>query len=861
MVRRIVLVGASAAVALVVLLLHDDGRESPTLENAVSSAGPRKSERLTPEADAAQRVTLPGASAVAPREASRGATPAEGVSLRVVRATDGEPVPGALVLYLDEQRADPVELARFRREVASGFAAVARRFGSSTRTDGRGRALVPWPRESVHVGCAHAGLWGELEIQADATGEQELRLEPVDALVVRVVDAAGNPVAGAAVVVRSRAGSARAFERMLEVTDARGRAQFEHLRFVSVVGDVTIRFFVGLRLLVREPVEVELDPADLPRAPVTLVLPATGSVELELVGADGALVSESTVPGSTVPVGGTVSLGLSETSRYDLATAGHEGVSETTFGSLAQGRVRFDHVGLGLSLSAFAWPHGWNAGAVTARGPTASGETIAIRIPVDAPAPVLVGRALDGDGRPLANRTLTCEFWHGELARSPWWTEHIVSDAEGRFGGLGRGFLEEAPAWSIRLRTRGDGPELVAEHALPFPMPVGEVALGDVVFSAPPVVVSGSVVDEAGAPVARARVSLQRAGQEPRERRLRWVDVPGASAFSDGAGAFELRALVHSGPLRLQARAEGMLPAEREVLGSLPAIEHLVLVRGGTLEGRLIVPSGRVVDWVDVHLSGAGGRPVPITWLEDGSFRCSGLAGGTYELTLLLWNDHSHPLEIGGIVVVPAAPGRDPRLDPLRLAELVHGHRLRVRNEAGGALDEAILGLGARGTEGWFEPALAPPRDGLYTVHSFRDPLPRVRVRAPGYRPEVVENVSGEVSVQLRRGLAVRLVTSDALPSMKGGWQLLASLGNDAGDAQGVFDAHGHAVLQLEQPGNYGLVLLLRRELNGKEWSRRSLGTFDAFFEVLESAEEQVFTVPPVPEWLLARLRSHLDEP
>ena len=164
--------------------------------------------------------------------------------------------------------------------------------------------------------------------------------------------------------------------------------------------------------------------------------------------------------------------------------------------------------------------------------------------------------------------------------------------------------------------------------------------------------------------------------------------------------------------------------------------------------------------------------------------------------------------------------------------------------------------LALRQVDGWFDVSVAGDAGGRYTIHSFRDPLPSVRVRAPGCREAVVENVSRDVRVLLESGLRVRLVAAEPLPVPEG-WQLVGFLGADDDGSSGTYTPAGEAEFCVSKPGTYGLVLLLKCYVDGKEWAQRSLGTYDAFFDVVESPDEQVFTMPPLSDWIRSQLLAY----
>lgn len=830
----------AVAVALLVLLVRDERRTSRSAPPLPALANGDALEPASRPADAGEHAAdspagRDGRDGVAP--ASELAAPPEGLSLRVVRASDGTPVAGARVLYLEDSRADPLELQRFRRDVASGFDELSRSFGGSTRTDTRGVARIPWPDVSVRVGCEHEGLWGERELLPDEEGVPELRLEPSRSLAVRVVDGNGSPVVGAPIALRMRAGAAPFVAQERKLSDRDGRARFEHLLLAAEQRGVPLEHLVALDIASAAPVQARVDPERWPGGPLVLVMPDTGRVEIELLGPDGTVA----------PVGGLLELVPSADRRFALALADHDQDSWGCWAELARGRAAFERIGLGTVLSAQAFADGWDPVRLEFAGPTASGATVRVQIALVNQAPVLVGRALGEDGRPLADRTLDCEFWRGSPASGLSWTSSVRTDAEGRFGGLGRGFLR-AEQWTVRFRVHGSAPELSVARELPLALQ-GVHDLGDVTLGAPAVLVSGVARDERGTPIHGVRLQVECMALDAK-RRESWSPLPGGGTRTDVAGVFAVRAPKPLGPSRLRASRTGFVPLEPVPLLALPARQDLVLERGGTLAGRIVVPDDRAEERVELVLAGGPRGAGEFAWLDDERFRWSALPPGSYDLRVWLRRDPgggSHAID--GIAVRAGEHVSDPRLDPLDVASIAHSHRLTVVGE-GRAVTGASIALRSAQEE-WSEPPVSVDAAGRYALWSFRDALPEVRVRAPGFREVVLADVSGDVSVVLEPALRVRILADEPLPRLKPGWRVVAQLD----ETRGAFDAAGAAELRLEHAGQHLLLLLLIREARGTEWQRVSLGTFDVFYDVVESLDEQVFTMPALPE----RIRAQLD--
>jgi hypothetical protein len=182
-----------------------------------------------------------------------------------------------------------------------------------------------------------------------------------------------------------------------------------------------------------------------------------------------------------------------------------------------------EHVGIGLELRVAAALEGDEARTerVVASGPRSAGEERTISVPLGAPWPTVLVRALDEHGNVLRRELLGAEVKWGRPDPSPPWcrggdqTRRVQTDDEGRLRLPLRGTA--AGGFTRRLvLTHGDASEggvlRAAERDLSWPAAAGdEIDLGDVelrplVRSDAVVWASGTVTDDAGTPVQSATV-------------------------------------------------------------------------------------------------------------------------------------------------------------------------------------------------------------------------------------------------------------------------------------------------------------------------------------------------------------------
>jgi protocatechuate 3,4-dioxygenase beta subunit len=611
-------------------------------------------------------------------------------------AAAGIPLEGRVV----DEESRPLADARVElRPVRSPYAAERAEAGgggdepvaaAASGGDGRYRLEAPGP-----------GFW-RLTVTAAARVDFENEVGPVEAeellgevvlapaveVVVRVVDAADRPVAGATVAAAGdgapprlpfRPESWRPLPRRRVVTGDDGRAVFQRREGETLALTAVAP---GLAAAVAEEV------AD---AALTLRLPAGAPVTLEVRDAGGRPVAGALVGGGNPPLpwGETGEEGRLELRRDPAA-------KQALWARAADGR----------------------SGSVTlpalADGEEAPPADRPVVIELSAPA-ILAGSTLDGvERQPVAGAWV----WRpGE--------EHLAVRSDPR-GGFALPLPDAAPAW-VRADAAGfgGGSSRLRDEQTAGREPV-------TLLLPPTAAAAGRVVDEAGEPVAGAEISagaVERGGFAFRG--------PGgaASARSGADGRFRLRELAAATRHTLHAEREGYGPGELEV----PELEA-----GAVREGLVIVlPAGitafgRVVDTAETPVAGAevalrravrssdpfemfrshGVEPETATTDAEGRFEIADLPAGRFDVSAAAGG--FAPLTVPG-VELPAGGGRADLgtllLEPgLTLAGRVVDPQGRPVAEAevhaGGA---ETLGLGGHMVEPRKEPAVSGP-DGRFEV-------------------------------------------------------------------------------------------------------------------------------------------------
>ncbi|MDQ5858899.1 MAG: carboxypeptidase regulatory-like domain-containing protein [Acidobacteriota bacterium] len=387
-------------------------------------------------------------------------------------------------------------------------------------------------------------------------------------------------------------------------------------------------------------------------------------------------------------------------------------------------------------------------------------------LPAAARAAAVTGRVLDSAGSPVAGARVVWEAYRSDeetlvdatLGTEPAPIGETATDAEGRFR-----VTIDKPGVEVAIRVL---PGALPGALLGGPYDAAEdVALGDVLLAAAEKV-SGRVTDEAGKPVAGAKVRAY--GGLPFEEE----DVTLYADATTGAdGSFTIANAPGRG--RVTARAKGYSPATQTSFQERVTAAKLTLRSGATVQGTVLDPGGKPVEGAIV-VSGTLAAKTD----ASGAYRISGVPTGSQAVEAS-WKDFaarkdSLRVKKGETAEVPLRLGRSASVTGTVVDEKTR------RPIAGVRVSTASGGFAFRGVE----PGRRARTDakGKFRLVGLRSRAYAIRAAKTDYlpvtMPGVVAGVSapGTVAIALQRSASIAgKVTDEAGAPVAGARVRIAS--------------------------------------------------------------------------------------
>lgn len=477
----------------------------------------------------------------------------DGFLVKVIDEASQTAVAGADVFVVSEEMAEYALLGRSGGRNWACFNVELRKHGHHYQTDESGTVRLPLNGRYRRLFCEKGDLysparphWKDEEITFELRPNLQFR--------VKVVAESGEAVADVPIELLSGEEGYGSCRHLVH-TDNDGIALLEGLHeeveSSKKYGSLSVGFgFPIARSDQTEETQVLLTDELLERGELTLKMQPTCSLEVLVFEATGEACTEI----------GSVTI----KSRWD-----EENHSETrSYALLENGRAFFPMIGLNVDLFAnFHAQESRSDDTIDFRSPTIGGEHLVVEIR-RAPRSFVTGRLVDASGNPLAYTKLRTVEWLESENDDRGSGNRVVCDDEGRFQyelqnetDLGR-ILKRDLELSWKSDTGIPHKKMISLPASPDP---GNYDLGDVFLPALPLIASGTIVDESGNPIVKARVTVSQAYSLNNGRQY-WNPATREDATTDELGHFQLFGELEGGEAyRLNANAKGYSAASLDI--------------------------------------------------------------------------------------------------------------------------------------------------------------------------------------------------------------------------------------------------------------------------------------------------------
>lgn len=828
-------------------------RQTPPLEDSAGAdpVARRESEVAQPKEDPPDRRTVEAAAPNGDRPEHKGKR------IRVVDASTGAPIQDPTVWFLDRARIDGAEWNALRRNAADAdpMDTLESRGTICGATGADGEIRIPevdadsmaLVGASDPLGMATPPRAGWVFVRSDTPEPVVLEIGHVDVLAVAVLDAEGRPAPDVPLrLAVMRNGYWTTAWR--GATGADGTTRIAHVgqrvraarRGAPSTAEEAL-VFVDAPLGHRPRAAVDL--ADVPEDPVVLQLPQVGTVVVEVDSPDPsrAAGARASLLEVDLPIDeSTLARGMEEPEVVDQ-------------------RATFPLVGLDLRLRAAVTVRGANEDrAAEANGPRAPGQEVVVRVPLVDDTPVLVARLVDADGEPLGSEEVT--VMSESKAADTTTTSYLSlrTDVEGRVYFTPRDELGPDAERSLRFLSEPQG--LAVGVDVPRPLKAGENDLGTLRMSALPLLLSGRVVDSAGAPIEGAEVQLvARIVVDPDNPDAFYEDhVQGGDAETGEDGAFEIHGVVDGKLVTAFVEADGYI---RKSSGAVPKGTRgvtVALLSAGRIRGEVLLPALRTPIYLRVSAEHRASDVVQSVSTTGSAFELPSIEAGHFDVKVALFGRIEPVAEVRDVVV---EGGRTTELDPIDLTETLRKLTFRVIDPNGAPIRDArALWLPSRSpTNARYEVGGVRTRDGFGEIVVPDEPVD-LWVYADHHRSQrVVAVQDGQDVVLPPAPVLVLRVPADAIPTgpfeldvrarlkdtdfrrearyvLRGpnGTSSMAGMLPWGGRLKATVDASGLARFELPEPGAYAI-----------EWTLRKTSTDGGGRTALGDAQEVVVRDAP----------------
>jgi|FLOH01.1.fsa_nt_gi hypothetical protein len=789
------------------------------------------------------RSTLPGTNAAAFPAAAFGE-----IRVLVVDAKYHRPVLGATVWLLNDNLADGKALFE-NFALSPSVEHLLNELSERGTTNQDGLVTLPFYGGELKIGALYADAFTFTTRELGVEDPVVVELRPALHIPVKVVDGAGNAVAGAPVSLRLSINGEWRIDLLHTTTDENGYALLKNIGLFKEDEDLRDALCVGLALPLAQPVEIAIPlpstkeemlvyawPENLD--PLLLTMPETGPVEVFLFDVDGQPFGEE-VPVYLYSVEnfGTDPKKLEERKSQAIRVAVRAVDGVAHFPWTERGKEVFAECFFGGDAQ---------VSSSTGRGPASDKEAARLDIFQNQGLVMVRGQLFRADGTPLPPQSVPAVIRSDTpngMNESPM---RVVVGEQGRFN------FSTTPIEGLELQTITlvfqipYGRHLwFASSPLPMPLTPGSFDLGILKLGEPPLLVAGMVQQPDGTPAVQQVLNVEI--KLLRGENQRWHHDRSLRAATQSDGRFRISGLVLNAQYRLKLHPLATLPVSIEFSVGTEDLP-IQLVAAGQLSGRVLVDD--FLKPQDIRVMASFPDVFVQTQEDSYSQRQAQLSSFEFQLQNIPYaavdlqfrlNDSGEIIDsVHGLQPGEGIEKYHPRLDPVDLRGKVFRYQLRAVDTDGQPIQPFRVAWVVNGKE-----RVINSESGVASITTVNPSLD-IRVMSQDYHSLQVHGVRGDLEVVLVAPVWVA-VDFPATLAVPPGYRLGVLLRPASGPflwqrARTVlFHNANRAYLQLGEAGRYLMTPYLEsaeNEKGRKEWILQGNEWLSLPFEISDEANQ-----------------------
>jgi hypothetical protein len=746
-----------------------------------------------------------------------------GFTLRVLDAITRKPIPGADV-YIKDQTEFYRQLRQLprnspERTLVNLLPLIGKHYQANAAGEVRLAALTEVSLAMATKGD-FLGLEDWIRVKPDAAN---ILMRVNRPFTINVVQADGEPVAGAPVTVQSEVeffASTRAYRH----TNAQGSASFGGLCTMIDSSRGVQTFFARLEVPVLLTAQTEMQRVNVTdqifeAGIVTLSMPPTGGVRISILDPEGNPSTES----------GIVNLNLEERENGPPG-----GISPTV--EVVNGVAEFPYVGLGTSLTAEYRPQNVsNSDSISFPGPAEAGVWIETSITLT-DWPTFTGVLLNPEGDPLSELDFDLKIKYRYQDGDYQDGVRFRTDEQGYFrceipqAFPSRILLSQQVVFSAEYGQFG---ECEATLDLPPKPQPGENPLGEIQLQATPVLLAGRVLDMENNPIHGAELMIY--CSPPRSSGL--MNLGRNQKFRaqcNAEGNFVIQGKVEENSSSfVTVNATGYNSFRQDIsLGQVDVDFHLG--KAGVLLGSILLDEG--IDSAKLSISMKRRlqqdtiRLSPTAKPNLFQFRYEGNCDTPYvfrvdenSLVSILNGEGLFVLE--GVLLPQGGEIRPPELQPLDLRGRIKQYKFIVQDREGQRIDATLSLKSERGSS-----STSINRGAATLISSV--PITEIAVSAPGFISQTIVDPGPEQTITLEKAMKAEVQLPTQYLHYRG-MEIDLQVKSEQNQTllrTGPFDSTGHTDLYFPAPGSYQFSLRVSK-MEGNFGTSKSLNIGDIDLE------------------------------